>query len=185
MLEINAASIDVSASLHRSTSLFKAMNTFSATICAIALTLLAPRVLADSRSECRETNDDNKAIHCIDEGIYDPCDDATGSKGIWDSRCAWAHNTIAERRIKKAEGEIKALLSKNPSGKDFVSSFAKSEQQWTEFRKSYCNFTGKLTDWQVGVSPLLLGQCMRRIAEQRADELEILFQQLNDPLQSI
>jgi uncharacterized protein YecT (DUF1311 family) len=125
------------------------------------------------------TNDDEKTIHCIEEGTYDPCDDATGSNGILDSRCAWAHNTIAERRIKKTEDEIEALLSKNPRNKDHVPNFAKSEQKWTEFRKSYCNFTSKLTDWQVGVSPLLLGQCMRRTAEQRADELEILLQQLS------
>lgn len=134
--------------------------------------------LADERQECRRhLADGARLVDCIERGIYDPCDDATGSLGI--AQCAWAHVEVAERRIKKAENKLLALFDKWKLPDAKRQAFLQAEETWRAYRKAYCGSTDALAEYYMSHSKEAIlamdtsfGFCSRRLSEVHADELE-------------
>jgi len=138
--------------------------------------------MADQRTDCRDlvNKDHSKYINCVEQGIYDPCDDAGGTFGK--AQCAWAYNEIAERKITAAEEEIKARIGNDDKRHKALAQFLVSEDQWHKYRNSYCNFTNKAEDFTEfdSTSNFDLGFCKRRLAEQHAGELQMILQRDED-----
>ena len=140
-----------------------------------AVSVFAPAIYAEdepvneAREMCRESQDDSKIIECLEKGIYDPCDDASGVHSSITARCGWAHTEVANRRIKKAEKTIIAQLKKFGNGTG-ITEFRNSQRKWRDYVKSYCEFANHAAP---EVSPFgSVGMCERRHYEQRADELD-------------
>lgn len=131
---------------------------------------------AETRESCRASTDQEKIISCIEQRIYDPCDDAGGSWGR--AQCAWAHAEIAERKIKRAEEEIRKRLGKSGAKQDVLARFTASQEHWRKFREAYCHFTNQADDLSQfsGGSFFHLGYCWRRLSEQRSEELATILQ---------
>jgi len=151
------------------------------------------RLLLSTREECRSGSDahfdgtirfdgQGDAIRiqadCIEAGIYDPCDDAGGTWG--DAQCAWAHMEVAERRIQRAEKRLIAFSSQSKDTRELSEAFTRSRRRWEEAREKFCverNRRYATSQSESGAeSPPddaeKLGYCSRRLAEERADDLE-------------
>ena len=123
----------------------------------------------EAREMCRESQDDGKIVECLEKGIYDPCDDASGVHSSTTARCVFAHTEVANRRIQKAEKKIAAQLKKS-GDKTGMKEFRNSQRKWRDYVKSYCEFAQHAVP---EASPFgSIGMCERRHNEQRADELE-------------
>lgn len=144
---------------------------------AVVTSVVCLHASAETREACRDSwdKDHEHFIQCVEEGAYDPCDDAGGSRGK--AQCAWAYNEIAERKIAKAEQAIRGRLRIGPKQKQALAEFLRSQVLWRRSREAYCNFTNAVEDFESfdAISDFDLGFCKRRLAEQRAAELQLIL----------
>jgi uncharacterized protein YecT (DUF1311 family) len=133
--------------------------------------------IAQTREFCRNSADEKQMIQCIEKGVYDPCDDASGSSSWWSAQCAWAHNSIAEGKIRKSEREISKRLHGTPEKTKALSVFRQSQKHWRQFRHTYCQFTNTVNRFEEfdGDSSFHVGYCLSRLAQDRAKELEMIL----------
>ena len=134
----------------------------------------------------------NIQADCIEAGIYDPCEDALGTWGM--AQCAWANMEVAERRIRRTERALPQLPGFD--AKQVSDALASSSDQWRARRATYCRQRdiqhskaqaqeieaakapdpGELVqeppDSGDGDEGEILGYCLRRITEERAQNLE-------------
>jgi len=144
----------------------------------IALLLLSSSASAQdlTREYCRNKADENDMVRCIEQGVYDPCDDSSGSgSGWWTAQCAWAHLKIAEKRLAAAEqaiiGRLRTTSSEPPTA---IAELKLAQERWRAFRDVYCRFANAVRDVE-GLEGEVLGYCIRRVTELRAKELEGLL----------
>jgi uncharacterized protein YecT (DUF1311 family) len=125
----------------------------------------------EARDNCRDSSleDDAKLVECLEKGIYDPCDEASGIHSHITARCVFGHTEVANRRVKKAEKEIIAQLKKS-GNKTGSTEFRNSQRKWRDYVKSYCEF---LNHADPDASPFgKVGFCTALHYENRANELE-------------
>jgi len=74
----------------------------AALLLCIAIEANAAELTLDA---CRDENATTDTLaDCVEKGIYDPCEDATGKWSL--TRCAVVHTRVAEWRIDRATKEI-------------------------------------------------------------------------------
>jgi len=124
-----------------------------------------------TREECRASKQRSEIVDCIRAQLYDPCDDAGGSWGR--AQCAWAHLEIADERVRKAEAEIRSRLQGSAAGKKSLPAFEQAAGKWREYRDIHCKFSNATVDLEVfeTTTDQHGGFCLRRLTEQRAQEL--------------
>jgi len=143
----------------------------------VAGLLAEPALALDTREQCRASQQQEEVIQCIQNGIYDPCDDAGGK---WEqAQCAGAHTEIAERELAEAERVIESRLARGKAQRQALAKFRESQRLWRAYRDSYCRFTNAAFDLEQfnGSSYFHLGYCYWRLTEQRAKELQGLVTQ--------
>jgi uncharacterized protein YecT (DUF1311 family) len=130
---------------------------------------------AQTRDYCRNKADEQDMVRCIENGIYDPCDDSSASgSGWWTAQCAWAHLAIAEKKMKAIEKEILTRLRKTDTKQDAGTALALVQQHWRNARDTYCEFANAVRDAD-GFDGEVLGFCLRRLTEGRVKELQGLL----------
>ena len=123
-------------------------------------------------------------VECIEQGIYDPCDDSGGSQGRY--QCAWAHVDVAERKIKTLVKEITTLFISWKLSDNKIK-FIESEKKWAEYRSSYCESTDALAEYFISHSQEAIlamdvdkGFCYRRLTEKHAEELDFALSKIRE-----
>jgi uncharacterized protein YecT (DUF1311 family) len=154
------------------------------------------RLLLLDRYECRigfgdsgKGKGQDEAIRiqadCIEAGIYDPCEDAGGKWG--EAQCAWANMEVAERRIHRATNRLIASSARSKQSGDLSSELAASQQRWLAARDTSCRerneryFAYEQSSDGDELPPddaEKLGFCFRRLAEERAEDLEYFSDQV-------
>ena len=126
---------------------------------------------AETEMQCAKNEE--KMIECIQKGIYDPCDYGGGPRSWIYAQCAWGHAEVAERKIKKLEGEILRRLRDSQSERA-LEEFKEAQRKWRESTDYYCRFTNDADEagvFEASSEYLSYGFCLRRLREQRVKEL--------------
>jgi uncharacterized protein YecT (DUF1311 family) len=118
---------------------------------------------------------------CVEKGIYDPCDAGGGPHSWAYAQCGFAHLEVAERRIKHIEQEVLTRLTKIEAPESLREDFLSAQEQWKTSRDKYCATTSRITD--IGgfeqhfnsTSYMVLAFCLRRVTEERVQELQRLL----------
>jgi len=123
------------------------------------------------RQSCRASKDQEVLIKCVNQMVYDPCDDSGGKWGA--AQCGWVHTEIANRKIKAIEKQIIETIKISKSHNDALNSFNSDIEAWNSYLSKHCNFTNTVDDLENFSSMHLhLAFCKRRMSEQRVVELE-------------
>ncbi len=135
---------------------------------------------------CREKNltfgiTKGELADCIEGGLYDPCDDATGKAGA--VNCYVGHVEVAKRRIEKATKEITDRMHKQ--GVEFRGSvreggvvepprnyLVQANKFWSDYVWEQCLLINALDDKFEGFESA--AACELRLYRQRADELDAI-----------
>jgi uncharacterized protein len=123
---------------------------------------------------------------CIEAGIYDPCEDASGTWG--EAQCAYANTEVAERRIRKAQDQLRALSNGLSDERRIQQALQYAHKKWVSSRAATCEernrryleaeaqekaTTGSADELVPKVDDAeRVGFCFRRLADGRANELE-------------
>jgi hypothetical protein len=140
---------------------------------------------------------------CIEAGIYDPCNDAGGRWG--EAQCAWAHLEVAQRRIHRAESQLLELSQQSEEATQIAEVLSSYRDRWKTRSKEFCQKRNRIfleaqaREYEAAQEPDLnelakepeppdesdgddgekLGFCLRRVTEERAQELERFLAAVN------
>lgn len=128
---------------------------------------------AQAVEQCKLTRSEEKMVECIEQGLYDPCDYGGGIHSWIRAQCARGHATVADRKLKSLEDQIAKRL-KSGGNPQTLSKFHEAQQLWRQATDNYCRFTndaGEAQVFEASSSYLSYGFCLRRLKEQRVNEL--------------
>jgi len=129
-----------------------------------------------TREYCRNQADESEMVRCIEQKLYDPCDDSSAvGSGWWTAQCAWAHLRIAERKMSAIEQAIVGRLKKASSeSASAIKELKLAQKRWRESRDAYCRFANSIKDVD-GLEGEVLGYCIKRLTQTRTKELESML----------
>lgn len=128
---------------------------------------------------CRENANEDQIVECIEKNIWNPCEEGASGSSFWGAQCGWAHNKIAENKIKGLEEKILKTLRNNPNKENVLEKFLLAEEHWNQFRKDYCEFSNIASglDGFNDDTSIHLAYCLRNTAQEHAERLKSMLEQ--------
>ena len=131
---------------------------------------LSPNLIAGTTIEqCKKAETTEYVADCIEDGVYDPCNDATGKFGL--TRCVKAHSLVAERRIEVAMRKIKTNISRSRETRMYAP-LKWSHKNWLIYRDQFCIFKNDANNHTEYFNSEDIGHCILRMNREKAESLE-------------